>query len=327
LCKLISTNEAAKMIVTEGIVDLMVSISNEKDNWANIEIMNEVIKVVVNFSGLEENAQVFAKGGAVSLLKAMEAHHDNTVFLGNAAMALSKLSVHPTASRPLVKRGAVAVIVNSANANPDRKAIIARYLRTLSNFLYTEVKAGEEITRTNAYPIFQNIVEKNPGFEPLTKEWAEFDKATRLKSKKVGHTAKHYSVPVRDRVDKSNLRLLTAGTVMRKHEKGKARKKLVRVDETCELLLFEDAGSGAKKAPKQLNMKSIQEIRAGNNHPSMKKVPKECGIEIVSVDPNGRSFVVCLETKTGLEADKWVSALQELLTVCTTAASSMESQF
>ncbi|ETO05318.1 hypothetical protein RFI_32075 [Reticulomyxa filosa] len=169
LCKMISTDEAAKIIANEGIVDLMVSISSEKDNWANIEIMNEVIKVVVNFCGLEENAQVYARGGVVPLLKAIEAHHDNALFLGNAAMALSKLSVHPTASRPLVKRGAVAVIVNSANANAERKGIVARYLRTLSNFLYTEVKAGEEIARTNAYAILQHIVEKNSDFEPLTK--------------------------------------------------------------------------------------------------------------------------------------------------------------
>ncbi|ETO35116.1 hypothetical protein RFI_01958 [Reticulomyxa filosa] len=140
LCKMISTNEAAKIIANEGIVELMVTISSEKDNWANLEIMNEVIKVVVNFSGLEENAQLFAKG----------AHHDNSVFLGNAAMALSKLSVYPTASRPLVKQGAIAIIIDSACHNTERKGVIARYLRTLSNFLYTETKAGEEITRTNA---------------------------------------------------------------------------------------------------------------------------------------------------------------------------------
>ncbi|ETO16984.1 hypothetical protein RFI_20353 [Reticulomyxa filosa] len=321
LCKMISTNEAAKIIANEGIVELMVTISSEKDNWANLEIMNEVIKVVVNFSGLEENAQLYAKGGSVSLLKAIEAHHDNAVFLGNAAMALSKLSVHPTASRPLVKRGAIAVIINSANANIERKGVIARYLRTLSNFLYTETKAGEEITRTNAYQVMQHIVEKHPGFEPLIKEWSEFEKAVRLKSKKIGQApAKHYSAPIRDRIDKANLRLLTAGTVMRKH--GDARKKLIRVDESCELLLFED--TTGKKGPKQLNIRSIQQIRGGNAHPAMRKVAKDCGIEIVSIDPNGREFVVCLETKTGVEGEKWLSALQELVTVCTTAQNKME---
>jgi len=236
------------------------------------------------------------------------------LFLGNAAMALSKLSVHPTASRTLVKRGAVAVIVNSANANAERRAVIARYLRTLSNFLYTEPKAGEEITRVNGYAILQQVSEKHPGFEPLVKEWAEFEKAVRLKSKKIANTTRAaYTVPIRDRIDKANLRLLTAGTVMRKHGDGSAHKKLVRVDENCEVLLFED--TTGKKQTKQLNVKTIQQIRGGNSHPSMRKVAKECGIEIVSSDPNGREFTVCLETKTESECDKWLSALQELQSV------------
>ncbi|ETO00504.1 exopolyphosphatase, partial [Reticulomyxa filosa] len=151
--------------------------------------------------------------------------------------------------------------------------------------------------------VMQYIVEKHPDFEPLMKEWSEFEKAVRLKSKKIGQA------PIRDRIDKANLRLLTAGTVMRKH--GDARKKLIRVDESCELLLFED--TTGKKGPKQLNIRNIQQIRGGNAHPAMRNVPNGCGIQLVSIDPNGLEFVVCLETKTGIECDKWLSALQELV--------------
>jgi len=39
----------------------------------------------------------------------------------------------------------------------------------------------------------------------------------------------------------------------------------------------------------------------------------------VAVDPNGREFGVYLETKTGIEGEKWTSALQELLTACTSS--------
>jgi len=89
------------------------------------------------------------------------------------------------------------------------------------------------------------------------------------------------------------------------------RKRLVRVDETCELLLFEDPNG--KKGAKQLNVKSVQGVRNGNSHPAMKKVAKECGIDIISVDPNGRQYTIYLETKTGIEAEKWIAALQELV--------------
>ncbi|ETO16671.1 hypothetical protein RFI_20668, partial [Reticulomyxa filosa] len=302
---LIALDEAVQMIAKEGIVELMVTISNEQDNWKNLEIMSEVIKVVGKCSGLEENAQLFAKGGSVALLKAIEIHHANAAFIGNAAIALSKLSVHPAASRSLVKRGAIAVIVESANVNAELKTVIARYLRTLSNFLYTEIKAGEEIARTNAYQVMQHIAETHSSFEPLTKEWTEFEQAIRLKANKIGQdSAKHYSVSIRDRIDKANLRLLTAGTVMRKHDD-------VRVDESCELLLFED--TNGKREPGRLDIKSIRHIQGGNSHPSMRNVPKGCGIQIVSTDPNGREIVVCLETETGIECDKWLSALQELV--------------
>ncbi|ETO26481.1 hypothetical protein RFI_10655, partial [Reticulomyxa filosa] len=304
LCKIISTPDAVKMVTRQGIMELMVNLCSDNDNWMHIDIMNELIKVIANCCGVEDNAQCFIHGGAVPLLKAVEAFPENSLFLGNAAMALSKLSLFSPCSRVLVKRGAVAVLVNSARANVERKGLAARYLRILSNLLLTDAKTGEELLRTHAYDVFQDIVSRHNSYEPLDKEWHEFEKALRLKSTAFAQTHKYYTIPLRDRIDKSNLRLLTAGTIMRKHGD-------VRIDHSCELLLLEDPKG--KKATKQLSLKSVRQIVNDNSQPPLRKVSKDCAICIVSTDPNGHDFALCLETKTPQECQKWVHALQELI--------------
>merc|ERR1712113_1250860 len=97
----------------------------------------------------EENAQPFARNGAVPLLRSIEAHKTNAVFLNNAAMALSKLSVHPASSRPLVKRGAIPVILASMQSNPTRKAKLAK---------------------NNGYAIVANLASKHSQYQALQNE-------------------------------------------------------------------------------------------------------------------------------------------------------------
>merc|ERR1719229_1744473 len=147
ICKMIVTMEAARHVAKDGLCEMIVEVAKDNNNWANIQIMNELVKVVVNISSVQENAHLIGRNGAVPLLRSIEAHKTNAVFLDNAAMALSKLSVHPASSRPLVKRGAIPVILSSMQSNPMRKAILARYIRALTNFLYTEHKAGEELAK------------------------------------------------------------------------------------------------------------------------------------------------------------------------------------
>ena len=273
--------------------------------------MNELVKVVVNFSGVEENAQPYARIGSVPLLRAIEAHGNNPIFLNNAAMALSKLAIHPPASRPLVKRGAIPVIISSCTANSQRRGIITRYVRTLTNFLYTEHKTGEELNKVNGYEVLAGIVQQHQDYPQLMSEWQQFEKAMKLKSKKYAPTA-NYSVPIRDRMQMANSRLIAAGTMMKKYDpNGKAKKRLVRGNDDCTLLVFEDPNG--KKAPKQMNMKSVKEIRAGNKTKGLEHVRPDCCFAIISIDPNGREFGLGLETKSAIESQRWVAALQDMV--------------
>ncbi|ETO25009.1 hypothetical protein RFI_12136 [Reticulomyxa filosa] len=281
----------------------MIRISLENNNWANLELYNEVMKVIVNLCSAEENSQAYAHKAAVPLLKAIEKHTE-VMFLQNAATALSSMSLYPVASRYLVKRGAVAVIVKSAMDNKDRKNLLARYLRTMTNLLYTESRTGEECFKTNAYSIFEELAQEDKDDRAVQKEWQEFVKAYRLKSQKnavlVG--ANHYSVPISDRLDRAYLRLLTGGTIVIKH-KGRGtnpHKKILRVDDTCTKLLLQNPddtrASDADKQAKQIFMTSVKAIKPGNDHPWLKGVPPEKCIQIIAIDPNSKDFYVCLET-------------------------------
>jgi len=311
ICKMIVTMEAARHVAKDGLCEMIVEVAKDNNNWANIQIMNELVKVIVNISSVEENAQPIARNGAVPLLRSIEAHKTNAVFINNAAMALSKLSVHPASSRPLVKRGAIPVILASMQANPSRKAILARYVRALTNFLYTEHKAGEELAKNNGYAIVANLAGQHQGYVPLQTEMKGFEKAVKLKSRKfVPSGAQQQSI--RDRLDQSTVRFLSSGTICRKYgDKGKMKKKVLKVNDDCSMLLFEDPTG--KKAPKQLNMRSVKGVVQGCQAPGMNKAAPANSFVIVSIDPNGREFRMGMECKTNMEMQKWVQGVQALI--------------
>jgi len=311
ICKMIVTMEAARHVAKDGLCEMICEVAKDNNNWANIQVMNELVKVVVNISSVEENAQPFARNGSVPLLRSIEAHKTNAVFLNNAAMALSKLSVHPASSRPLVKRGAIPVILASMQANPSRKAILARYIRALTNFLYTEHKAGEELAKNNGYAIVANLASQHADYQPLQTEMAGFEKAVKLKSRKFVPNGQQQT-SIREKLDVSTVRFMSAGTHVKKYgDKGKAKKKVLKVNDDCSLILFEDPGGA--KAPKQLNMKSVKGAVQGPQAPGMQKCNPANSFVIISIDPNGREFRMGLECKTNMEMQKWIQGIQQLM--------------
>jgi len=228
-------------------------------------------------------------------------------------MALSKLSVHPASSRPLVKRGAIPVILASMQANPSRKAILARYIRALTNFLYTEHKAGEELAKNNGYAIVAHLAQQHANYQPLQNEMQGFEKAVKLKSRKfVPNSQQQQSI--REQMDSGTYRFLSSGTLVKKYgDKGKVKKKMLKVNDDCSLILFEDPNG--QKAPKQLNMRSVKGVVAGNQAPGMQKCNPSNAFVIISIDPNGREFRMGLECKTNMETQKWIQGIQSIIQV------------
>merc|ERR1719229_2175803 len=94
-------------------------------------------------------------------------------------------------------------------------------------------------------------------------------------------------------------------------DKGKAKKKILKVNDDCGLLLFEDPSG--KKAPKQLNLRSVKGVVQGNQAAGMNKANPANSFVIVSIDPNGREFRMGMECKTNMEMQKWVAGIQQLI--------------
>merc|ERR1719361_1913227 len=84
-------------------------------------------------------------------------------------------------------------------------------------------------------------------------------------------------------------RFLSSGTMVKKYgDKGKVKKKMLKVNDDCSLILFEDPNG--QKAPKQLNMRSVKGVMAGAQAPGMQKSNPGNAFVIISIDPNGREF-------------------------------------
>eukprot|EP00487_Bulimina_marginata_P006820 TRINITY_DN2686_c0_g1_i1.p1 TRINITY_DN2686_c0_g1~~TRINITY_DN2686_c0_g1_i1.p1 ORF type:complete len:204 (-),score=18.95 TRINITY_DN2686_c0_g1_i1:462-1073(-) len=196
-------------------------------------------------------------------------------------------------------------------SNPARKAILARYIRALTNFLYTEHKAGDELAKNNGYAIVANLAQQHPNYAPMQTEMKGFEKAVKLKSKKFVPSGQNQN-SARDKLDNSTIRFLSSGTVVKKYgDKGKAKKKILKVNDDCSLLLFEDPNGS--KAPKQLNMKSVKGVTQGCQANGMQKANPSNSFVIISIDPNGREFRMGMECKTNMEMQKWVKGIQQLI--------------
>ena len=126
----------------------------------NIRIMNEMTKVAVNASSIEESAKSLAENGGVAFLKGIEYHKTNVVFLNNAAIGLSKLSAHPTLAQILVKKGAISVILTSMQLNPTRKGLLAGYVSALSKLLHNVPTTSDILSELNGYEIIRNLASK-----------------------------------------------------------------------------------------------------------------------------------------------------------------------
>merc|ERR1712217_424378 len=211
------------------------------------------------------------------------------------------------------KRGAIPVILASMQANPSRKAILARYIRALTNFLYTEHKAGEELAKNNGYAIAAHLAQQHANYQPLQNEMQGFEKAVKLKSRKfVPNSQQQQSI--REQMDSGTYRFLSSGTMVKKYgDKGKVKKKMLKVNDDCSLILFEDPNG--QKAPKQLNMRSVKGVVQGPQAPGMQKCNPSNAFVIISIDPNGREFRMGMECKTNMEMQKWVDGVQSIIQV------------
>ena len=172
---------------------------------------------------------------------------------------------------------------------------------------------GEELAKANGYAIVAHLAQQHPNYQPLQTEMKGFEKAVKLKSRKfVPNSQQQQSI--REKMDVSVVRFLSSGTLVKKYgDKGKVKKKVLKVNDDCSLILFEDPQG--QKAPKQLNMRSVKGVVAGSQAPGMQKSNPSNAFVIISIDPNGREFRMGLECKTNMEAQKWIQGVQAIIQV------------
>merc|ERR1712154_567271 len=152
----------------------------------------------------------------------------------------------------------------------------------------TEHKAGEELAKNNGYAIVANLAQQHGNYQPLQTEMKGFEKAVKLKSRKFV-PQNNQRANIRDKLDSSTIRFLSAGTICKKYgDKGKAKKK-------------------------KLNMRSVKGVVQGAQANGMQKCNPANSFVIISIDPNGREFRMGMECKTNMEMQKWVQGVQQLI--------------
>merc|ERR1712228_1050319 len=152
--------------------------------------------------------------------------------------------------------------------------------------------------------------QQHANYQPLQTEMKGFEKAVKLNPRKFVPSVQQTQF-FRDKLDVSVVPFLSSGTLIKKYS-DKAKKKILKVNDDCGLLLFEDPNG--QKAPKQLNMRSVKGVVQGAQANGMQKCNPSNSFVIISIDPNGREFRMGMECKTNMEMQKWVDGIQKLIT-------------
>merc|ERR1712232_202505 len=115
------------------------------------------------------------------------------------------------------------------------------------------------------------------------------------------------------------VKFLTSGVVMKKYcSSAKPRKRVVKLTDNLEHMILTDPNG--KKAPKQLYVRHITELRTGactftlrRSGLGWKKAKNERCFAIFTMDQSGKTNDLNLECKTVEIFEKWTSGLQELI--------------
>lgn len=266
---------------------------------------------------VELNAQLIARNASVPILRGMEVMAKNSIFVNVASTLIGNLAVYPSASRYIVKRGGCAVIIECMKTNYQSRALLPKLVRCCANLVLTDSKSYDTFNTLNAADLVQQLLQMYPNLKALQKSGVAFVKAMKLRSHKLTQ-ASAKSKTLTDRLDPATVRFLTSGVVMRKFcESAKPRKRIIKLTDDLEYLLMVDPAG--KKAPKQLPIRSIVEIRTGcctfilkRKGIGWKSAKPDRAFALFAKDAQGKNRTLDLETKTVKDFIRWTQALEQV---------------
>ena len=318
LCKCIQTAEASEIAGTQGVVDALCEIAKEGGNFANAPLMIDIMKVFQNMCQIEINAQGIARYAAIPILRGMETLKTNAIFMNVSATLVGNLAVYGSASKHLVKRGGPAVCMLCIKNNVNHQGVLFKLLRCISNLVLTEQKSYEKFVELEAIEIVKQIKQMYPNHKQINKCSDAFIRAMKLKSHKLQQDGTE-SKALKDKVDVKYIKYLRSGVMMKKYcSSAKPRKRLIKLTDNLEHILLIDPNG--KKAPKQLYVRHITELRTGactftlrRSGLGWKKAKDERCFAIFTQDGSGHTNDLNLECKTVEIYEKWTNALQQLI--------------
>jgi len=315
LTKMLMNEEISRLVARQGVIEGIVRVS--KNFSSNPTVFIDVMKVFINLCPVESSASLIAKLASTEILRAIEFNIDNQILLNIGATLLFNIAIHPSGSRTLTKRGAVEVIKDTIEKNMEHQGVIAKFIRVMTNLLLTDNKSVGKMMQCNVKETVRLVSRQHMSHQQIQKAARSFVRALRQRTDDRGISSNVATVMTRDKLPVHVVNLLTSGTVMRKFHRSKApRKRRVKTQPNCEIILFED--TKGKKAPLMLKAREMFDVRKGActlplrkdmwNH--RKADPERCFA--IFVRSGDDEFSIDLETRTVDECSLWVEALNTL---------------
>merc|ERR1719499_2840870 len=164
----------------------------------------------------------------------------------------------------------------------------------------------------------RNIIRYHTSHQQIQKASRAFVRALRQRTEDRNIGLANMSTQLtRDKLPVPVVNLLTAGTVMRKFHQSKApRKRRVKTQPNCEVILFEDPKN--KRPPLLLKAREIYDVRKGpctlplRRKPFNNRKADENRCFAIFARSGDEEFSIDLETRTADECKLWVEALNTL---------------
>jgi len=315
LTKMLMNEEISRLMARQGVIEGVVNVC--KHHASNPPVFIDVMKVFINLCPVESSASQIAKLAAGVILRAIEFNISNQILLNIGAQLLFNIAIHPSGSRTLTKRGAVEVIKATIEQNVDHAGVVSKFIRVLTNLLLTDNKSVGKMMQCNLKETIRTIVRHHTAHQQIQKASRAFIRALRQRTEDRSYISDVATQMTRDKLPVHVVNLLTSGTVMRKFHQSKApRKRRVKTQPNCEMILFEDPKN--KRAPLLLKAREMYDVRKGPCTLPLRRKPfnhrkaDENRCFAIFVRSGDEEFSIDLETRSADECQLWVEALNTL---------------
>eukprot|EP00516_Mucochytrium_quahogii_P000838 CAMPEP_0203744552 /NCGR_PEP_ID=MMETSP0098-20131031/584_1 /ASSEMBLY_ACC=CAM_ASM_000208 /TAXON_ID=96639 /ORGANISM=" , Strain NY0313808BC1" /LENGTH=2433 /DNA_ID=CAMNT_0050632097 /DNA_START=311 /DNA_END=7609 /DNA_ORIENTATION=- len=286
-------------------------------NMDSMSFLLEAIALFIRLTRNEALSEQIAQRGMHILLESIEMYKDNIAFLVPVFTLLGHLAFAANNLKIIVQYGGINLIVDSILAHPEEKDLVIRCIQTLDNVAMHSPEQSKIVIEAGGDETIKEVISAYADDREVVQTGkSALLSMTQLERRKAkpkyafGHDSE---LPVQSNEDplKPYRNMLKSGIVLTEWSNGGPHSRHVYVTSDWRHIGWKDPKKSSK-AESTVNLRDVRNVRSGL-HDGHKKGRKQANTKH-AFTIIARATAVDLEAKSEEDKERWVEALQVLLT-------------